>query len=250
MNKLNVFIVDDELNSIENLSHILNELYPKMEIIGSAQTLIEAEKKMKLLDPDIVFLDIQIGTKTVFELLEGLKDISFEIIFISAHNHAIKAFKYMAIDYLLKPIDITKLKQALERAAYNIENRNFKDHSNELLTALKSSNYEKHKIAVPTSDGYEFIYTCDILYCIADGAYTILHMVDDKKLVASQTLKFYEDLLLDLNFVRIHNSNLINTKYIKKVSRSDGGHLIMENGQLLSISRSRKEVLFKKLKLK
>lgn len=250
MDKLRTLIVDDELNGIENLSQILKEFCPNTEIVGTAQSLIEAEEKMKLLNPHLVFLDVQIGTKTIFDLLEHLKEIPFEIIFISAYNHALKAFKYMAVDYLLKPINIESLTAAVEKARYHIKNRNFYDHAKELLNSLKSSNNEHYKIAVPTSDGYEFVYANDILYCMAGGAYTTLHLLNNRKLVASQNLKFYEDLLVNTNFVRIHNSSLINIKYVKKVSRSDGGHLLMENGKTLSFSRSKKEVLFKKLNLK
>ncbi|MEM9363362.1 MAG: LytTR family DNA-binding domain-containing protein [Bacteroidota bacterium] len=249
MNKIRALIVDDELNGIENLVHILDEFCPNVNVVGTARNLEDAERNLNLLNPNLVFLDVQIGTRTIFELLENLDTTPFEIIFLSAYDHAVKAFKFMAIDYLLKPIDINELRQAIKKAEHNMKNRNFYDHANELLCAIKSSNIENQKIAIPTSDGYEFLHVAKILYCIADGSYTKIHLRSGKQLIASQPLRHYEELISNLNFYRIHNSSLVNTKYIKKVSRSDGGYLIMDDGKELSIARSKKEGLFKILKL-
>ncbi len=248
--KIRSIIVDDERQGVESLSHILEATCPEVTLIGTAQTLAGAEQLLRAQQPDLVFLDVQLGTQTVFQLLDRLDDISFEIIFVSAHDHAITAIKFMAIDYLLKPIDIKALREAVNRAVYNRKNRNFYQHAQELLTSLQTGTPADAKIAVPTQDGYEFVFTQNILYCTADRSYTILHLQDGYQLLASQILKHYEELLEESRFIRIHNSHLVNSRHIKSISRSGGGYVVMNDNQQLPISKSRKEQLLTMLKLK
>lgn len=248
--KVNSIIVDDEISGIESLQLVLNALCPEVTVLGTAQTMDEAKKLILNLDLDLVFLDVQIGTQTIFQLLNDLETIDFEIIFVSAHDHALKAIKFMAIDYLLKPINTELLKQAVDRAIFNKKNRNFYDHAKELLNSINKTSNHQPKIAVPTKDGYEFVATSEILYCSAQRSYTIIHLKDNSQIVASQNLKHYEDLLMNEQFVRIHNSHLINLPYIKNISRSDGGFVKMIDNQILPISKARKEKLLLELKLK
>lgn len=247
---LQSIIVDDERHGIESLSQILRTVCPEVTIVGTAQTLAQAEQLLQEQEPDLVFLDVQIGTQTVFQLLNRLEQINFEIIFVSAHDHALTAIKFMAIDYLLKPINIDALQEAVSRAAFNKKNRNFYDHAKELVVSLQSNSAEDSKIAVPTQDGYEFIFARDILYCVADRSYTTLRLQNDRQIVASQILKHYEELLADFRFIRIHNSYLVNVRYIKSISRTDGGYVVMEDDQRIPVSKSRKERLMTELKLK
>ena len=249
MHQLKSIVVDDELNGIENLETIINEFCPQIELLGNAQTLEDAEVLIHEKAPDLVFLDIQIGTRTIFDLLQKLGEIKFEIIFISAHDHSMQAFKYMAIDYLLKPVDIQKLKAAITRAEFNLSKRRFADHAEQLLSLLKKGGNERSKVAIPTSDGYEFVLTNDILYCSADRSYTTIALCDGRTLTASQNLKHYEDLLPEEHFLRIHNSHITNLNCVKKISRANGGYIIMEDNKELPFSKSRKEQLFRRLEL-
>ncbi len=250
MERLRSIIVDDEPHGIETLTHILQAVCPEVELVGTAQTLSEAERLLREVSPGLVFLDVQLGTQTIFELLNDLEETPFEIIFISAHDQALAAIKFMAIDYLLKPIDIEALKEAVKRAVYNKKNRNFYDHARELVASLQHTNGEDRKIAIPTQDGYEFVLTKDILYCTANGSYTTLQLQNKRQLIASQILKHYEELLEGHKFIRIHNSYLVNVQRIKSISRSDGGYVMMEDNQRLPISKSRKESLLAELRLK
>lgn len=250
MKKVRSIIVDDELHAIESLTHILQAVCPEVDLVGAAQTLDEAERLLQEVNPDLVFLDVQLGTQTIFELLDSLKEVPFEIIFISAHDQALTAIKFMAIDYLLKPIDIEALQEAVQRAVYNRKNRNFYDHARELVASLQHTSGEDRKIAVPTQDGYEFVLTKDILYCTANGSYTTLQLQNNRQLIASQILKHYEELLEAYKFIRIHNSYLVNVQRIKSISRADGGYVIMEDDQRLPVSKSRKERLMAELQLK
>ncbi|MGB3780071.1 MAG: LytTR family DNA-binding domain-containing protein [Tunicatimonas sp.] len=250
MKKIRSIIVDDELHAIESLTHILQAVCPEVDLVGTAQTLEEAEQLLQEVAPDLVFLDVQLGTQTIFELLNDLKEIPFEIIFVSAHDQALTAIKFMAIDYLLKPIDIEALREAVQRAVYNRKNRNFYDHARELIASLQHTNGEDRKIAVPTQDGYEFVLTKDILYCTANGSYTTLQLQHSRQLMASQILKHYEEVLEGHKFIRIHNSYLVNVRRIKSISRADGGYVIMEDNQRLPVSKSRKEKLLAELRLK
>lgn len=248
--KLRCIIVDDELPGIESLSQILQAVCPEVELVGTAQTITQAEALIATQPVDLVFLDVQIGTQTVFQWLEKREEIDFEIIFVSAHDHALRAIKFMAIDYLLKPVNLTALREAVSRAAYNKNNRNFYEHAQELVTSLRHNRDEDHKIAVPTKDGYEFVYIKDILYCAADRSYTTLHLRNDRSIIASQILKHYEELLEGFRFVRIHNSYLVNVRYITSISRTDGGFVVMDNHEKLPIAKSRKERLMSELNLK
>lgn len=250
MNQLTTaLIVDDEPNGAENLQTILLEFCPQIRVLKISTTLNEAEEDILLLNPTIVFLDIQIGTRLVFEMLEALPEINFEIIFVSAYDHALDAFKFMAIDYLLKPIDIKSLKKAVNQAIFNSERKLFAAHYKEFIAVRHNYDPDKQKIAIPTSDGYEMVPVKEIMYCIAEGSYTAVHVDNNIKFLASKHLKFYEELLRDFHFMRIHHSYLINKNFIKKVSKSDGGYLVMQDNTTFSISKSRRELTFTELNL-
>ncbi|WP_298545574.1 LytTR family DNA-binding domain-containing protein [uncultured Aquimarina sp.] len=247
--KITSLIVDDELNVAENLAGILRDFCPNIEVVKISTTISEAKKDIAIVQPKLVFLDIQIGTRMIFEMLESI-EIDFEIIFISAHNYALDAFKFMAIDYLLKPVDIKSLVKAVDRAIFNKKNRLFSKHFEELLTIVKKDDSTLHKIAIPNTNGYQMIRISDILYCLAEGSYTLIYLVNKNHLVVSKNLKFYEDLLTRYNFIRIHNSSLVNSAYIKEISKSEGGFVMMDDGKILSMSKSRREETFNKLHLK
>ena len=241
---MRAIILDDEINGQETLSLLLKEFCPDVEHVATTSTLEEAHELIVNHKPDLAFLDIKIGTKTVFDLLEKLDEIDFEIIFITAYeDYAIKAIKFMAIDYLLKPVDIDDLVTATKKALVNIEKRQYNEQLQFLLKNWKQKDNRQHKIALSTVDSLEFIEVRKILYCKADGSYTRFFLADGSSRVVSRNLKYYEQLLADYNFYRPHNSVIVNLDNVHKVIHTDGGAIEMIDGQQLPISRSRKNEL-------
>lgn len=247
---LTCIIVDDEFKSRESLKALI-ENYCAEDISVSAvcQNATEAIEAIYKIKPDILFLDIQLQRETGFDILEKLDKIDFEVIFTTAYSEfAIKAFKFSAIDYLLKPIDIAELKKAIskvqKRAATDLSER-----MAQLAISLKGNTNRSGKIAIPSSDGLVFVSVGSIVYCEASGNYTNIHMDDSRKFIVSRTLKEYEDLLTDQDFFRIHNSYLVNLNAIKKYIRGDGGQVVMCNETTLDVSKAKKKPFLDKIKM-
>jgi two-component system LytT family response regulator len=240
-------IVDDELKSRESLKILLEDFCENVEVLALCQNVAESMIAIEAHKPDVVFLDIQMQRETGFDLLTKLKAVNFEVVFTTAYSeYAIKAFKFSAIDYLLKPIDIEELKKAL----YKVEKRlngNISERLEQLIQNLKPGASQDYKLALPTSDGLIFIKINDIIYCEASSNYTQIFSLDGKKHLVSRTLKEYEDLLLEHNFFRIHNSHLVNLGYIKKYVRGEGGYVIMTNDVSLDVSKRKKEAFLTRL---
>ena len=219
MEFLKTVIVDDEINGRETLSLLIKQHCPMLEIVGLASNLKEAKNLITTKKPSLVFLDIKIGTQTIFELLNKFSTIDFEIIFITAYeNYAIKAIRFMAIDYLLKPVDVSQLVEAVDRAAANFKKRKGQLNFEALMNNLQQKDSSLHRIALATSDSYELVRVEEILYCVAEGSYTRFLLVNEGERFVSRHLKYYEQLLSDYDFFRPHQSCLINLKHIKKYS--------------------------------
>lgn len=238
---INCIIVDDELKSRESLKILLEDFCTNVSVLALCQSVAEAIEAIQKHKPDVVFLDIQLQRETGFDLLTKIPEINFEVIFTTAYSeYAIKAFKFSAIDYLLKPIDIEELKRAVSK----VEKRKgdtITSRLQELMNNLKSNSSENYKLALPTADGLVFIKMQDILYCEASSNYTDITLSDGKKYVVSRTLREYEELLEGHNFYRIHNSYLINLNAIKKYVRGDGGYVVMSNDKSLDVSKRKKD---------
>jgi len=241
MTTIKAIIVDDEANNRENLRLALANYCKEVKIIGEADSAITALDVIKAQSPDLVFLDIAMPLGDGFQLLESLDTINFDIIFVTAYNqYAIRAIKFCAIDYLLKPIDALELKQAVNRVLANQE----KKQQQQKLELLLSSRLETpKKIALPQSDHVEFVALSDIIRCQGEKNYTWFYLQDGRKLLVSQTLKEYVGLLEDAHFFRVHQSHLINLQQIKKYSRRDGGYVVMTDKEIVPVARSRKEAL-------
>jgi len=240
-------IVDDELKSRESLKILLEDFCENAQVLALCQNVEEGLAAIHAHKPDVVFLDIQMQRETGFDLLEKIKPINFEVIFTTAHSeYAIKAFKFSAIDYLLKPIDIEELKKAVEKVEKKV-NVNISARLDHLIQNLRPATAQQYKLALPTSDGLIFVRIEDIIYCEAASNYTQIFTSDGKKHVVSRTLKEYEDLLTDHNFFRIHNSHLINLSALKKYVRGEGGYVIMTNDVSLDVSKRKKEAFLSKL---
>jgi two-component system LytT family response regulator len=189
------------------------------------------------------------GQETGFELLEKFEEFDFHVVFITAHEEfALKAIKFSALDYLIKPVNLDELELTIHKIRKNLNKKqlNVKYMFDNFLTKNKS----EHKITLATSDGFEFVKVDDIYHLKADGSYAHFFLKNQKKIVSSKNLKFFESILKEYGFYRIHNSTLVNLKYIAKLNRFAGGSVVMENGAEFSISKSRKDEFMKVLSLK
>jgi two-component system LytT family response regulator len=241
MTYIHALIVDDEANNRENLRLALNDYCQNVKIIGEADSAITAFDLIQNTQPDLVFLDIAMPLGDGFQLLESLPAIDFDIIFVTAYNqYAIRAIKFCAIDYLLKPIDILELKQAVNRVLLKKEK---KQENQKLKTLIANLTSSPQKIALPQSDHVEFVLVEDIIRCQGEKNYTWFYLKDGRKLLVSQTLKEYVELLEATHFFRVHQSHLINLQQISKYSRRDGGYIIMSDKSKIPVARNRKERL-------
>jgi len=245
---LKALIIDDENKSRESLKILIEDFCDDVEVVSLAASVEEALNAVDIYSPDIVFLDIRMNKETGFDFLNKSKNINFEVIFTTAFSeYAIEAIKFSALDYLLKPINVDRLKESIAKAKKKKLNDFFNDKVGYLLQNFKAESSENFKLVLPTSDGLIFINFKDIIYCEASSNYTTFHMRDAKKYVVSKTLKEYDDLLTPHNFLRIHNSFLINMREIKKYIKGDGGYVVMSNELSIDVSKRKKEVFLSKL---
>lgn len=243
---LRAVIVEDEKHSRETLKNLLEEFCVNIEVIGLAASVSEAIEIIKLKKPDVIFLDIELQTGTGFDVLEQVTHLDFEVVFTTAfEQYAIKAVKFSSLDYLLKPIDLDELQRAVEKAQNKKNQTTYKKQLETLMLNLKQKKPSLNKICLATADGFEFINVDTIVYCKAEGSYTAFILKDNSKLLVSKHLKEYENLLLEQDFMRVHNSFLINLKEVKKYVKADGGYIIMNNNDTVNVSRSKKDDFIK-----
>ena len=243
---LKIAIIDDEKHNRDNLKELLEEFCTEVDIVGVASSIDEGITIISKTKPDVIFLDIELRKGTGFDMLNQIKNIDFDVIFITAfEQYAIKAIKFSSLDYLLKPIDIEELQKSVEKAKKKKNQEVYKKQLETLMLNLKQQKPKLNKICLATIDGFEFLNIHDILYCKGNGSYTSFILKNNNSLLVSKHLKEYENLLLEQDFMRVHNSFLINLKEVKKYIKSDGGYIIMNNDDLVNISRSKKEVFLK-----
>ncbi len=242
MNLLKAVIVDDEPDAVNFTKAIIKDHCKSLQIVGTAHSAKEGVSVINETHPDIVFLDVEMPRGSGFELLSQFPGKSFDVIFITAFNHyAIQAIKFSAVDYILKPINIRELISAIDRV---IEKRSMQDYKSPgystLFENLKSA--IPSKLAIPTSDGMEYLNTKKILRLEADGSYTHFFLDDGRKILVSRNLKEYHELLTDKNFFRPHSSHLINLEFVKKYIRHDGTSIELTDGTQVPLARSKKEM--------
>jgi two-component system LytT family response regulator len=239
---INALIVDDEPKNIRILHGLLNESCPDVRITGEA---VSAETAIPLIaanQPDLVFLDIEMPHGNAFDLLDKIMPINFEIIFITAFDaYTLKAFKYSALDYLLKPVSIDELKTAVLKAKERIKAKNINVQLQNLLFNINKPNSSLQKIALPNNDGLVFIQLSEIIRFEAKGGYTYVHGTDNQKYVSSRIIKEYEEILPADIFFRIHNSHIINLNFVKKYHKGRGGLIEMSDSALIEVATRRKE---------
>lgn len=247
---LRAIIVDDEKHSRETLKSLVTEFCADVEVLTTASTITEAILAIKTLQPDLLFLDIELQTGTGFDILNQLGDVNFEVVFTTAfEQYALKAVKFSSLDYLLKPIDLEELQKAVAKARKIKDKNVYSKQLETLLHNLKQQQPNNNKICLATADGYEFINVEEIMYCKAEGSYTTFKLTNGTNLLVSKHLKEYENLLTDQHFMRVHNSFLINLNEVKKYVKADGGYILMNNDEPVSISRSKKDDFFKVMNL-
>jgi len=233
--------IEDEPRNIELLksliqAHCSNEVI----LLGNARNIPDAIDLIKNKQPQLVYLDIELNKGNAFELLEELKSFSFQVIFITAYNeYAVKAFRHSAVDYLLKPISITELKEATAKAVEKINNATLNTNILDTLKELKL-NTGNQKVGIPVTDGVMFVNAEEITRCEANGSYSIFYLTNKKTITTTKSLKEIEGLLPYSNFVRVHNSWIINTNYIKKYYRGKNSYAEMEDGSIVTISLRKK----------
>lgn len=238
-------IVDDEQHCINWLNDALKNHQNEVIVTNIFSSVDEALTFLKKSQPDLLFLDVQILEKTGFDLLKSLENISFEVIFTTAHvRFAIDAFRFSAVDYLLKPIDQDDLKVAIEKVSEKLKTKDFSSKVDILLANAQISNNKK--LTIPTSEGFIFQEISNIIRCQSEGNYTHIFIKNlNQPILVSKTLKFFDELLSSNGFFRIHNSHLINLDYISKYTKGKGGYVTMTDNTKLEVSIRRKEDFLK-----
>ena len=236
---INTLIIDDEPKVQKSIEMIIKQYCPQLNVVGTASSALEGIKEINCKKPNLVLLDIEMPHGTGFDLLEGIANPDFQVIFITAYNqYAVKAFKYSAVDYLLKPIDIEEFVAAVNRVEKNLQNP-VGQRFDVLLENIKSNNLSK--IAIPTSDGLEYISVNSIMYLEAERSYCYIFMENDKKMLVSRSLSDIEKLIESDTFFRCHKSFLVNLEFVKKYVRFDGGYIVLNNNKRIDISRRKKD---------
>jgi two-component system LytT family response regulator len=244
---IKAIIVDDEPYCCESLTTLLQRFCPEIRVIDICYNGVTALKAIKEDSPQLVFLDIEMPKMNGFELLERLGEINFQLIFTTSYDqYAIKAIRFSALDYLLKPIDRDELQKAVQKVVTRLKNP-IPEQIEILLQKLNHPGAPVAKIAIPTVEGLHMILVESVISCTADSNYTVLHLKNKQKVVASRTLKEIEEMLEDFSFARVHHSFLINLNEVDKYVRGEGGYVLMSDGSSVDVSRSRKEYLLKKL---
>lgn len=245
MEKIKAILIDDELNSLQNLQQKLEGFCPDVSIIAVTQKPEEGIQLIRQSQPDVVFLDIEMPKMSGFRMLEELGEYDFDIIFTTAYNHySIDAIRISAFDYLVKPIGIEDLQQAVERLSKSL-NRQTKEKIDILKKSLSDNRSQEDKIAISTSEGIDFVPIKNIIHIESKSNYSKIFLKDNKNIMVTKILKDFEEMLLPYNFYRVHNSHLINLNYIQKYIRSQGGHVQLQDGTLIDISRRKKEEFLK-----
>lgn len=241
---LKAVIVEDEKPSRDTLVGMLKLFCKNVEIAGEAQNVQEGIEVIRQCKPDVVFLDIQMPDGSGFRLLEELSDIHFDVIFTTAYDQfAIKAIKFSALDYLLKPIFRDDLIKAVGKAEENLLKVNRKEHIDVLLDNIRKAPEEPPKIILSTTEKINVVSVDDIIRCESDNYYTFFYFTNGQKMIVSKTLKENEELLKDHNFIRPHKSHLVNSKYIKSFLRSGSGFIVMVDGSEIPVSRRKRELI-------
>ena len=246
---IRTILVDDEPRGLNTLKKLLQEYCPELKIIAECADADSAKQKITLLDPQLVFLDISLPGKSGFDLLTELEKINFEIIFVTAHHeYTLQAFRYSAVDYLVKPIDEDLLADAVKRAIKRIAVAVNSNINTLLYNIQKPRSGQEMKLCIPSLKGFQVVELKDILFCEASGSYTNFYFNNNSNICSAKPIYEYEELLSDAGFVRIHKSYLVNLLHIKEYIRGEGGSVILSNSKEVEVSRRKKDIFLGRMK--
>ncbi|MCD4790894.1 MAG: LytTR family DNA-binding domain-containing protein [Bacteroidales bacterium] len=239
---ISVVVIDDEPKARETIINILQLSPTKLKIVGQADDVKSGFDVINTQKPDLVLLDINLPDGTGFDLLKKFEKINFKVVFITAHEeYAIIAFKFSALDYILKPVASGELLQSVEKASESIH----KEETELKLSAFLSNLDKIRKIVLKTAESIHIVNIKDIIHCEADGNYTNFYLDNSEKLMVSRTLKDYSEMLEQAGFFRTHQSHLVNLDHISRYDKTEGGHLVMDNESIVPVSSRKKETLFR-----
>ncbi|MEM9984558.1 MAG: LytTR family DNA-binding domain-containing protein [Bacteroidota bacterium] len=246
--KIRTYIVEDSPRSQKTIIHLLETYCPQVEVLGAANSTLSAVEGIRKLRPHLVLLDVKLSPGDGFEVLQQLTPLDFEVIFTTAYdNHALKAFKFNALDYLLKPINIRELIEAVNKAETRLHQQADQRRYERLLETLEEAKSRLPQVPVPTMEGLEFIQVDEIIRLEGDEGYTQIYLNLQATLTTTRRLKEWEHELKGYNFFRIHRSHLINLNYLKRYHRGQGGYVEMTDGTVIDVPRRRKEEFMRRL---
>lgn len=249
MSEIRTIIVDDEQHCIDALQTMLSKKCPEVTVLAGVKSVQDARRIIDEMHPDLVFLDVEMPHQNGFELLKQFDRIPFDVIFTTAYEqYALKAIKFNALDYLLKPFSVQELQDALRKFLERRQNRPEPGMAplEMFLQNMKTLQQTNKKIALPTINGLVFMPVQQIVRCESTGNYTKLFFTDRKQLLVSKPLKEFEELLTDVDFFRVHNSHLINLQQMDSYIQGEGGFALMSDGTQVEVSRRRKADFLKK----
>lgn len=242
-------IIDDEVNNQELISNLLSSYTENIQVVAIANSVETAYQAIIEHQPDLIFLDIQMSDGTGFDLLKKFDKINFKVIFVTAHQeYAIEAFKFSAIDYLLKPLSPSNLISAVKKVEESINSEEINLKLKTLLSNISEPLKNKKKIVLKTMERIYSVDINDIIRFESDGGYTKVYLVDGKRIMVSRTMKEFDDLLLDAGFLRVHNSHLINMNHLYCFEKAEG-HVVMKDDSIVPVSNRKKEQLLELLNM-
>lgn len=246
---IKTIIIDDEIKARETIGSMLATYCSDVKIIDSAASVKEGVKAIEKNKPDLVFLDIKMGDGTGFDLLKKLKEVNFFLVFITAFEEfAIRAIKFSALDYILKPLDPDELVNAVEKAKHALEKEHVSTRLDALYENLEMLNTQTKKIVLKTTNNVHIVNVTEIIRCESEKNYTHFFTVEQEKITVSKTLKEFSELLTEFNFYRVHQSHLVNLAHVKRYEKKEGGHLVMDDNSIVPVSFRKKEDLMKVFK--
>jgi two-component system, LytTR family, response regulator len=247
---IRTLIIDDEKECTDTLKADLQTYCASIEVIAVCNSAKQGLVTIRNVEPDLVFLDIEMPWMNGFEMLEFLGEIKFSIIFTTAYDQfAARAFRISAVDYLLKPVDFHDLQQAVKRVELKMNSGNALAGIENLLYNFRKP-LDEQRIALPYRDGYEFAEINTVIACLAEGAYSHIHFSNGKKLLVSKSLGEIQEMLPADQFIRIHHSSIVNLRFVTHFLRTDGGYVQLKTGEKLMVSKSKKELLMERLGLR
>ena len=241
---LKTLIVDDEQASRTTLRNFLQQYCPQVQVLAEAANITEAKALIEQHDPNLVFLDVEMPFGNGFDLLESLPSVGFKVVFVTAFSHyALRAIQYSAAHYILKPVDIDELVEAVARVSDGGDS--YPDSTQVLLANIKTTQKQKTKVVLPIINGFEVVEAEEIIFCQAEENFTRFYLESGREVLICRTLKYYQEVLQPLDFLRVHKSYLINLQHVRKYRKGRGGDVTMANGMELPVSPTQKDALMR-----